>query len=85
MNFGSFILGIALLTTGIVMLRFNTAVYGFTGQIDFIESKFPSGTLSAIKLFAIILVFIGAALATGVFSWLTKPLVDAITSTFNRQ
>ena len=85
MNFGTIALGIVLLVTGIVMLRFNMNVYNFTGKIDFIESKFPSGTLSTIKLFAVILVLVGAAMATGVFSWLTKPVTDAIVSTFNRQ
>ncbi len=84
MNFGTIILGIILLGLGIVMLRYNMKVYYFTGQIDFIEAKMPGGTSSAIKLVAIILVFVGAAMATGVFTWMTQPIVNSIVSTFQR-
>lgn len=85
MNFGTIMLGIFILALGIVLVVFSLKVYNFTGQIDFIESKVPGGTLSFIKLFGILLVLIGAALATGVFTWLTQPIVNSIAKTFQRQ
>ena len=78
-------LGALILGMGILLVVFSLRVYNFTGQIDFIESKVPGGTLSSIKLFGIILVIVGAAMATGVFTWLTQPIVNAISSSFQRQ
>ncbi len=73
------IYGLLAVIAGTLMLKFNYQLVGFTGRQDWIESKFGSGTTYlAYKLLAILVVFAGILMATGLatpfFTWLFSPL-----------
>lgn len=76
------ITGIVFIIIGIAALYYNQSIYNFTGPIEFIESKMPGNTVGFIKLLAVMLVLIGIFMATGIFSFITKPIWDAINNSF---
>jgi hypothetical protein len=71
-------LGLAMLATGLLMLKFWRNVYNFTGAIDFVERLVTAGTPAFIKIMGIALVVIGLGTIFGFWGWLTAPLVDGI-------
>lgn len=71
-------LGLAMLATGLLMLKFWRNVYNFTGAIDFVERLVTAGTPAFIKIMGIGLVVIGLGTIFGFWGWLTAPLVDGI-------
>lgn len=76
------LLGLIFITVGTLMLVFNRQIYSFTGGLDFIENHFRAGTPSFLKLFAVVLVFVGILMATGLGGWLTSPLRNLTNSIF---
>lgn len=79
------LLGLFFIVLGTIMLASNRQIYNFTGRIDFIEDHFRSGTPSALKLFALLLVLIGLFMATGLGTWLTNPIAHGLNQIFPRQ
>lgn len=80
-NESMWLYGFLFLGIGIAMMAFNRQVYNFTGRIDSIERKFPAGTLSFIKFFAIVLCLLGILMITGLMSFITDPLFDSLKQT----
>ncbi len=75
----NFLWGMLAVGLGILILKFNYQLVGFTGRQDWIESKLGQGsTYLAYKLFAVMLVLGGLVVALGlsdlVFGWLLSPL-----------
>jgi len=73
------IYGMLAIIAGILMLKFNYQLVGFTGRQQWIERKLGSGsTYLAYKIFAIIIVLVGILVVTGLGSpfenWLLSPL-----------
>jgi len=71
--------GLLAIVAGIVMLKFNYQLVGLTGRQDWIESKLGAGTTYLVyKILAVVVVFIGILVATGLGTpfgnWLFSPL-----------
>jgi hypothetical protein len=74
-TFAHLIYGLIMIGLGIVGLKYNYQIVGFTGRQDWIESKLGSGsTYLGYKLFALLLIVIGFLLAVG----LMNPVMNAI-------
>jgi hypothetical protein len=76
---GNFIIGILMVAAGVLTLKFNYQVVGFTGRPEWLESKLGQGsTYFAYKIFSVLLIIIGMLYATGLtapfFGWLFSPL-----------
>ncbi len=65
------------------MLVFNQQIYNFTGAIDFIEKHAPGYTQGFIKLFSVVLVFLGILFFTGLGGFITTPIFQGIQNTFH--
>ena len=78
----TFLLGLGLVAVGVLMLKFHRPLYNFTGNLDFIERWVTAGTPAFLKIFAVILVIVGMAMAFGLFGWLTQPLSDGFRDAF---
>ena len=81
MNFTQVLGGLMAVGVGILLLKFNFQVVGFTGRQDWIESKLGSGsTYFAYKIFALMVIFGGSLYATGLgtpfFTWFLSPLTS---------
>lgn len=74
------ILGLVLISLGLLMLKFWRSVYNFTGALDFVERWITAGTPAFIRIVGVLLVVIGLGTIFGFWSWLTAPLVDGIRS-----
>ena len=78
---GNLITGIIMIALGVVSLKFNYQLVGFTGRQQWIESKIgPGMTYFAFKVFSIVLIIIGMLYATGLatpfFTWVFSPLTS---------
>ncbi|HSX14316.1 MAG TPA: hypothetical protein VLE72_00170 [Candidatus Saccharimonadales bacterium] len=75
--------GLLAIAAGTIMLKFNLQLVNLTGRQDWIESKLGGGsTYLAYKILAVLLVFVGILIATGLgtpfFTWLLSPLTHLI-------
>jgi hypothetical protein len=78
-----FIYGIIMVGIGIITLKFNYQIVGFTGRQDWIESKLGGGsTYLAYKLFALLLVVFGLLLATGLIDPVLNGLLGPLRTAF---
>ncbi|HSX41448.1 MAG TPA: hypothetical protein VLF21_02340 [Candidatus Saccharimonadales bacterium] len=73
------VVGLILLTYGVVSLKFNYTLVGFTGHIGFVEKYLGYGSTYAFMKFVSVLCCIAGFLAiTGLYSpvvdWLLSPL-----------
>lgn len=75
-------LGLLFVITGTAMLVFNRQIYGFTGGLDFIENHLRGGTPAFLKLVALILVVVGLLFVTGLGSFITRPIANALNQLF---
>ena len=71
--------GLIVTAVGVLLLRYNFKIVGYTGRQDWIESKLGSGsTYFAYQIFAIIVTVGGLLYATGlgngVLTWIFSPL-----------
>jgi len=76
---GNFIIGILMIGAGVLTLKYNYQVVGFTGRPEWLEDKLGQGsTYFAYKIFSVLLIIIGMLYATGLsgafFGWLFSPL-----------
>lgn len=64
----NFLVGLILIATGILVLKFRYQVYHFTGDWDWASRYLGSnGTIVAISLFGAGLIFVGVAFPLGAF------------------
>ena len=67
-TWGHFFIGLVGIGLGVAMVKFSYQVAGFTGRLDWIESKLGSGsTYFFYKMFGLIMIFVGLLLATGLY------------------
>jgi len=79
----NFLLGIFLTVAGVVMVKYNFKLVGLTGRQDWIENVLGDGTTyMAFQVFAVALVLLGIALATGLGNNLGHLILDPIKSFF---
>ncbi len=77
------IYGIILVGLGVVALKYNYQIVGFTGRQDWIESKLGAGsTYLAYKLVALIVVIFGLLLATGLANPALNSLLGPLKTAF---
>lgn len=72
------IFGLVCIIAGSLALVYHRSVFGFTGQIGFVEQRVPGGSSSFIKLCSVGVVLLGLLFATGLGSWLTQPITDGL-------
>lgn len=76
---GKILLGIIITVLGFLLITYRRQVLGFTGPIDFAESKFPGGTHGFLGVFGIVMVIVGLMVMTG----LGDGIVNSITAPFD--
>ena len=79
----NFFAGLLAVVIGVVSLKYNYQLVGFTGRQDWIESKLGSGsTYLAYKMLSVLLVVGGLIFAVGLGSkvegWLLAPLANLL-------
>lgn len=78
--------GLLITAAGILALKYNYQLVGFTGRQFWIESKLGQGsTYLVYKLVALLMVFGGITWASGTADFFFGPIVDAIAGLFNFQ
>ena len=78
-----FFLGIFFIIIGVVMVKYNFKLVGITGRQDWIENVLGSGTTYLVfQVFAVGLVILGIALATGLGGNLGHLILDPLKSVF---
>ena len=78
------IYGLIIVGLGVVGLKYNYQIVGFTGRQDWIESKLGGGsTYLAYKLFALLTVILGLLLATGLIDPVLNTLLGPLKGTFS--
>jgi len=83
-SFAHLIYGFIMIGLGVVGLKYNYQIVGFTGRQDWIESKLGGGsTYLAYKLFALFLVIFGLLLATGLADPVLTTLFSPLKNTFS--
>ena len=76
--------GILAIAVGTLMLKFNFQLVNFTGRQDWIENKLGSGsTYLAYKIFAILIVFLGILVITGLGGPFGNKLFSPLKNLFN--
>jgi len=75
--------GIVAIVTGVVAIKFNYQLVGFTGRQDWIESKLGSGsTYFAFKMLAVLMIVFGILYSFGLLEPVARvlfsPLTDAM-------
>ena len=73
--------GLLAIGVGVVALKFNYQLVGFTGRQDWIESKLGSGsTYFAFKILAVLLIGFGIIFALGLGDSIGRALFSPLTN-----
>jgi hypothetical protein len=82
-SFADLIYGLIMVALGVVALKYNYQIVGFTGRQDWIESKLGGGsTFLAYKLFALLLILFGLLTATGLIDPFLNTILGPLKNTF---
>jgi hypothetical protein len=77
------LVGLIIIAAGIITLKFNFQIIGWTGGWDFIDSKLGSGsTYGVLKLLSLLLIVGGLLYATGLLGYLLGPWLRPLAQFF---
>jgi hypothetical protein len=83
-SFADLIYGLIMVGLGIVGLKYNYQIVGFTGSQDWIESKLGAGsTYLGYKLLALLLIIFGLLLATGLADPVFRSILSPLKGVFS--
>ena len=74
--------GLIIIIVGVLIVVFGEKIYNFTGNLSFIERKFPGSSRGFIKLIGIIMILGGLLILSGARGFLSGPLGGAFSNLF---